>query len=137
MLNKRAAISIIRAQVASDGGKSIEELSSMLCNYSQESSYIWQTLNLKGYANKDFNIVSAIKAIIADKNSGFTFYVKPEGNSFVVYFNFKLKHARKQVSFHSFNPLLSRYVNKKHATKWDKNSSRQTCLELFEEVFLG
>lgn len=121
-LNRKVAINIIKAQIASDAAKGIYELS-----YDGEIH--------DNYNGKDKYIIRAIKTILKKKNTGFSFYVT-DGDIFgsiLVYFNFSLNGKFMQISFHSFNAKLFKYYlakNSTHEVVWDQKSSRKTARKL-------
>ena len=95
-----------------------------------------------GYALKDKAIVKAIELIRrGGKECGFRFFVTrcDDFNSpcFIVYFDFKIEGTRRQVSFHTFNKVVARYLKGCVNSKghWnDTNSSRKTCLDLLHST---
>lgn len=120
-LNKKVAVNIIKAQIASDAAKNINELS---CKGRVHNNY----------DGKDDYIIRAIKTIIKKRGTGFSFYVT-YGDIFaslIVYFNFKLNDKDMQISFHSFNDELLKYIqnNSAHAVEWDQKSSREAANSL-------
>ena len=94
----------------------------------------------RGYAVKDAFIKNAIKAILRNKQSGFTFYVTRKNfvdscgknnTSFVVYFNFRVNSERYQISFHSFDKELEKYLGGPCPTRWKKSrNSRESAVVL-------
>ena len=118
---------ICYAQIASDGGKGIDNLKIF-------APTIW----CKGYSAKDREILRAINLINAGKGYSVKYSVKYDhtsrrmGDCYIVYFTYKVDGCRKQVSFHSFNRLLEQYqvANNDHIVRWDGKSSRQNVLEL-------
>lgn len=114
---------IINAQVASDGGKGIEEIKYL-------APKIWE----QGYKVKDREIMRAINLIKNGNGFDVKFSVKRDyfskrmGQCYIVYFTFE---NRKQASFHSFNSALCDYVaTDLHIVRWDRNSSRNSILSL-------
>lgn len=50
---------------------------------------------------------------------------------FIVYFDFKINGKREQISFHSFDERLRKYVSKSKKTTWSKDrTSRKTAKDL-------
>ncbi len=130
MLDTYIAKCIIGAQVGSDAGKGIYQIS---------EADPWAADN--GYDAKDYYIRKAIKAVIRNKESGVYFYVTPDYEGvaeYIVYFNYKIDGVRKQISFHSFDKRLERYVtskSKKCKTSWTyKRDSRDNCVELYNYI---
>lgn len=122
---------IYKAQYYSDRAKGIELLDIPYENgaYSCDSQHC--------YRMKDINILHAIRQINKEKNSGFSFYVTVDNSGiadFLVYFNVFEDGKRKQISFHSFNVELKKYLkgSTSHKTKWDRKSSRKTCESFYK-----
>lgn len=127
-MNKKIAKAIILAQVASDGGKKIDDIAEI-------SLITWSA----GYSAKDRLIKSAIKDILRSRgHSIFSFYVTNDDSigSYLVYFNYRLNGERRQISFHTFGDYFWRFVtnNNTHHTRWDEGSSRANALELWNEI---
>lgn len=116
---------IYLAQAGSDAGKGIYELPA-------PDFKSWRD----GYAAKDRYILLAITAICREKSRDFRFSVNRGADqngqpSFIVYFDFKVCGKREQVSFHSFNNELWKYVRKSRKSTWSKDrSSRDTVCDL-------
>lgn len=137
--NKRIALDIIKAQVASDGGKFWK-------TPDDSDPVIWRvfvTSFKRGYDAKDQYIKSAISKIIAYRNSGFKYNVRRTLDqngypSYIIYFNFELNGERKQISFHSpsYNSWLEKYCSntRSNMITWDHKSSRNTAIELYEAI---
>lgn len=123
---------ICYAQIASDGGKSIETLK----NYNEK---IW----LQGYKAKDREIKRALELIESGNGFNVKYYIAKDyfsknlgGWVFIVYFNYKDSNGtRKQISFHSFNQELENKVNSNYVTRWDRNSSRENVIDLLEKRY--
>lgn len=137
MLNKYIAKYIILAQIASDGGK---KQNSVLARIAPLLPITKKYLK-KGYKNKDYCILEAIKAIQKNPNTGFRYHVKVDrtlssgAHVFIVYFNFKINGESYQVSFHCFSNLW-RYVNKQCVTRWKKkHSSKESIIKLAYHLF--
>lgn len=139
-MNKKVAFSIIRAQICSDAEKGDDFLYRGIKEL--EKNYLWEIDRKKGYRSKDYHIIQAISTIAKMPkkfDSGFRFHVKKDddfGGCYIIYFNFKLYGKRKQVSFHSFNKKMERFIHK-NQTRWDKGDSQLTCLELFKYMKEG
>ena len=120
------------AQIASDGGKSIR--TSLIRTEEEEMVY------LAGYSAKDTLILQAIQLIARSKDRTYRFSVTegPDQNgntSFIVYFDFKIEGKREQISFHSFNKKLRKFVKNSRASTWSKDtSSRETAIRLSRGV---
>ncbi len=123
-MDKNVAKAIINAQICSDAGKGLFEV---------ENSTLLELMRKKGYKGKDTQIFKAIEIINRKKNTGFYYSVITDKRYvalYIVYFNFKLNGKRKQVSFHSFDKRLHKYICPECKTHWDKKDSRQTVIEL-------
>lgn len=135
-LDKEIVRTIILTQVASDGGKGIRDIISLIPN----AYPVWEA----GYALKDTLINKAIK-LIDQSNSKIRYYISDLGKeqtmawgaqrTYIVYFNIKLEGHLYQVSFHSFNTHWRRRANvskKAHTYEcvWDEGDSRATCVDL-------
>jgi hypothetical protein len=136
-LNEAVARYIVYAQMASDAGKHTYCLQDMFTNKAMAYS-----LCEDRYWDKDQYIRRAIDIIIRSKShpTGFTFYVtKSEITSYLVYFTFKLHGKRYQISYHSYDPWLGRFKdsNPKIKIRWDRESSRDNCRYLYNELFLN
>ncbi len=122
------ALNIIKAQCYSDEAKGIY-------HWLQDEFNITSTDRCYCYGQKDLYIIKAINGILSGKNRDIRFYVTKctEINSYLVYFNFKIGAERRQISFHSFNNKLNRYLNGSQPCKthWDKKSSRDAAIELW------
>lgn len=130
--DKKIARAIILAQVASDGGKGIPDLKRVF----KEAYPVWKA----GYAAKDGYIHEAILRINKSKSSRFRYYVDfgDLEDSILVYFEYTFTDQdRIQVSFHSFDETLIRWMqkNKTHVVMtWDEGGelgdSRASCIVL-------
>lgn len=127
-MNRQVATNVYKAQVASDYAKRIYEI-----HYDEKIDAT--------YHGKDVYIIRAIETIIHKKNTGFSFYVTIDDVMsadrgcihYIVYFNFSIGGEKYQVSFHSLNAELGKYLKKDgtiHAVAWDEESSRDTCVLL-------
>ncbi len=124
-INKRVAEYILRAQNASDGGKRITELVD-----SKKS----RRDNCAGYMVKDMMIFRAIDLIVRNKSS-FKFAVVKDSEhvaNFIVYFETRINGEKYQVSFHSFNMGLAKYVARSFRTKWDYGDSRYSAKIIYK-----
>lgn len=141
-LDGRVAKAIILAQTASDGGKQLrkryklgqEEIIYSL--FGRESTKAYKN----GYKAKDAFVTAAIERIARNKNSGFRFFVtacnEKENARFLVYFDYYIEDKKFQISFHSRDDTLKKYLKgcKKSHTEWDKGNSRQNCIDLFYAI---
>lgn len=129
---------IILAQVASDAGKRIYDISPFSPSSLKREV---KTAERFGYKNKDKYIQNAIKIINTTPRCGINYWcVKtPDQNgydSMLTYFDIKLNGKRFQVSFHSpYNwTNLTSYNKKGRLTRWTKEleGSRNACIELLK-----
>lgn len=114
---KEIARAILAAQIASDLAK-FDKLN---------TSYFYQI--------KDSEIKNAIKLICISRSKKYRFSVqKGDITPYLVYFTMKSENSRErrlQVSFHSFSAGLEKYLSSASCrTRWDKNSSRQSAVEM-------
>ena len=136
--NKNIAELIVKAQLASDAGKSAyTDLDRNINRYTK------RTPDFMGYDVKVDLIAAAIKSINRCK-SVFNYWVTatPDQNgyaSILVYFTFKHEGKRYQISFH--NPYgkadkLLPYVGKGMPMRWNKSigGSRKAC-ELLASIY--
>lgn len=126
-MDMKIAQLLYSAQYASDCAKDI---------YRLNEEYVLSSRNIckySGYYYKDIFIAKAINEICKSRgNTNFSFYVcrDLEGIAkYLVYFNAKLNEIKYQVSFHSFDDSLTRFITKRniHKTKWDKKVSNEAC----------
>lgn len=128
-INKRVARSLVLAQVASDGGKNISYTRDILPPYSIAA---WEN----GYSDKDKYIRNAISTICdCHGMSGFSFSVQIDREckaDFLVYFTFRVDGKRRQISFHSYDGFLERFVDTsgRHHTRWNRKMVSLTVVEL-------
>ena len=129
------AYHILMAQVASDGGKDIKEIRSVL----PHSFKTWQG----GYRSKDYHILLAIKGILRSRDSVFRFRVSKVSDEdddemrrvFIAYFEFVDEQGiRRQISFHSFRKEVGKFVSDRMKIEWDRKSSRETAKFLAENL---
>ena len=121
-VNGKIASLVLRAQNASDGGKHM--------------SYFYNTQkgvtdNRASYAQKDRLIIAAINIINRGKSN--YKYAVVECNdftnpAFIVYFQTRIECENIQVSFHSFNHELSKFVKNSYRIKWDHECSRDSAV---------
>lgn len=126
-VNKKIAHAIVMAQVASDAGKGIHDLANLVSRPEYAMA--------KGYGAKDAYIIEALELIARNPKSGYHYYVvedKEHVAKFLVYFGFKVKGTKFQVSFHSFNDGLVPWLKRSQQTRWDRRGSRRAALRLAE-----
>lgn len=133
-IDKKIAESVILAQVASDGGKNIPDIQTILPTAYQA----WK----EGYPAKDRYIIKAINLINMSHHSKFRYYVVPGDikESILVYFDYRdLKGRKLQISFHTFNPKIEKWISKRkyprYTTEWTEESSREACLILRDIMY--
>lgn len=130
--NKEIAKLLIRAQNASNGGKS--------------KSLLGKTALAKqdyrnGYDVKDWLIAKAI-AKIANERSGFDFYIGRCSDNTdataIIYFTTKIDGRRVQMSFHTFGEwhYKNMYSNEDHVTRWStSNGSSLEVARLLKDAY--
>ena len=121
--NAKIAELILRIQNASDGGKNMRFFES------QKSA----TDNKAGYPQKDKLILEAIRLITSSKrNNDWKFAVTRSAvngnNCFIVYFQTRINGEKVQISFHSFNRELARFIGRSFRIKWDHANSRESAV---------
>ena len=124
-VNKEIAELLLRCQNASDGGKCIR----MLC-----SSKKSVTDNSHGYRAKD-TFIMLMLGMIADKNSesDFRFAVTPgDCTPYLVYIQTRIDGKKYQVSFHSLDRRLERFMRKSFRIKWDHGNSRDSAITIYK-----
>lgn len=130
MTHEEVAIAreIILAQVASDGGKGIEEIKKIL-----PGSF---PAFRDGYSAKDTHILKAISLIAKAHDSAFRFHVQYHDGDWspIVYFSYPACGNRIQVSFHvPYCKEIYRWIkkgNKGFFSRWDHLNSREACIKL-------
>lgn len=137
MLDKYISKQIILAQIASDGGKGLNDVLKRISSSVPLANLYFK----KGYETKDHCIINAIRAIQRNPASGFYYSVKVDrtlysgAHVFIVYFNFKLHNNAYQISFHTYSNMW-RYVNRHCVTRWKKKySSKEATIKLAYYVF--
>ncbi len=121
-MTKELATLLVLAQAASDNGKGIHSLSRCLKPALKKKASV-------GYPAKDFAINKAIMLIAKYHFSDVHFFVTEDQEhraKYLVYFDVKLSGERLQISFHSFNDSLRRFIkrNANSYTEWDVGYSR-------------
>ena len=122
--NAKVATLLIRAQCSSDGGKG---------NYTLVASRRSHRDNCAGYGNKDVMILDALR-LISQGGTKFKYSVicDPQGVAdYIVYFETRINGEKLQVSFHSFNPELEKYVRNSFRIKWDHSIARIAAVKIY------
>ena len=113
---------IVQAQIASDIAKD--------CYNDAYNKKAW-------YRLKDKSIYKACHEISKSHGkSDIKFSVQNDKDNianFIVYFNFKINNKKQQISFHTYNDKLERFVSP-YNTRWDKKCSRDAALLLWSET---
>ena len=140
-IQRQAILNIILAQIASDAGKGIFDISikDKRCDLAK----------IKAYDIKDRFILDAIKIIDSNPRCGVNYFVEstPDQNgyqSMLVYFDINFYGCRFQVSFHSPADKtslknLSQKGRKTHWIKRDSNTqigSREACEQMAQVLNL-
>lgn len=140
--DRYAARHIILAQSASDGGKYLRNdgdgsSRALIKSDPHACKRAWG----RGYAGKDAHVMCALRDIARRRGAcGIHYYVTVDHEGiakYLVYFTFKCEGERYQVSFHSFDGRLERFVkegDKSHHTRWDHGCSRDACRVLAAHV---
>jgi hypothetical protein len=122
---------IVHAQIASDGGKEIDDL----C-FTEGALKMSKMYYKKGYNAKDSCIRKAIKNINACKNSGVYYNIKEtyefRNTCYIIYFNFKIDGVRHQVSFHSFGKWKE---TPECSTRWNHKLDSRKTVELILKTY--
>lgn len=124
--DKKVAELILRTQNASDGGKHIQFFPD--CKKAVRD-------NCAGYGQKDSLILAAIKLIRGSDNSCFRYAVVIDRQRiarYIVYFETRIDDVKYQVSFHSFDTRLGRYICNSRYARWDKKSSRDSAVTIYK-----
>ena len=132
-MNKKAALNIVLAQVASDAGKGITAL------YDALPEKLWKEADKayqSAYAAKDELLERACLIVARHNDKDIRFFVTEDKQgitNFIIYFDIKIDGKRWQASFHSFGKKRwSKWAKSTVASRgnWDHKSSRATCLKL-------
>lgn len=133
-LNEACARYLILTQVASDGGKYIDDIIDILPG--SIGAYH------RGYKAKDEYLSKFLSLVTkVGPASGFHFYVTDGGiTPHLVYIWFRLNGRKRQVSFHSYDNALLKYKAYHHGrykTRWDRihDGSREACIDLANAIF--
>lgn len=132
-LNEACARYLILTQVASDGGKCIDDIIDILPG--SIGAYY------RGYKAKDEYLSKFLSLVTkVGPASGFHFYVTDgDITPYLVFVWFRLNGRKRQVSFHSYNDALLKYKThdcRRYATHWDKlHGSREACIDLANAIF--
>ena len=123
-INSRIATLILRSQNASDGGKHIDTLVTNRRSYRD---------NIAGYCVKDKYIIETI-CLISGHNTDFKYSVQKDHDGvayYLVYFEVRINGEKFQVSFHSYNHELLRFINRGFRMKWDHGDSRWSAMQIY------
>lgn len=132
-LNEACARYLILTQVASDGGKCIDDIINILPG--SIGAYH------RGYKAKDEYLSKFLSLVTkVGPASGFHFYVTDgDITPHLVFVWFRLNGRKRQVSFHSYDDALLKYKThdrRRYATHWDKlHGSREACIDLANTIF--
>lgn len=121
---------IVAAQVASDGGKGIEDEKIMFFAYRVYRS---------AYNAKDRAIEKAIRLLEENKCNGISYYIAAGDDKApaIVYFEIETMEGIKQISFHCFNNFITDRIGNGKQTSWDTMSSRENCKYLIDKYNLS
>lgn len=125
------AKTIVYIKVANNGAKNKKSLYKI----NKHSFGIWK----KGYKIKDDLILKTIILINKSNDSMFRYYISRDTikpNRYIVYFNFKLKNNKNgayrnyQVSFHTFDKRIKKYISykNKYVSKWKLSKAKPVYL---------
>ena len=136
-LNGKIVELVLRTQNASDGGKRKKGQNIMVISDTRRGIRD----NCGGYATKDNLMILAIE-MIAKNHTDWKYAVKigkdQNGHtSFIVYFQTKIMGEKVQISFHSFNNNLRKYVNNSFRIKWDHGCSRDSAVYAYNYYTCG
>lgn len=129
--DKKIALAIIKAQIASDAGKGVYSLYRAVDGNNTPCN--------KGYEMKEDLIEKAIRGIQTSQNSSFRYSCVWSGDYIITYFEYKNEEGRrKQISFHTPSREITRFLRsiansrKTRKTAWDGNEggSRDNCYDL-------
>lgn len=122
--DKKIAEAILRAQTASDGGKGKKYL---VCSKRSRRDYY------AGYNAKDRHIMTAIN-LINSGHSNYKFAVFRDTQrvaKYIIYFQTVINGEKVQISFHSFDSSLERFLDKSFRIKWDRRNSRDSAVKAY------
>lgn len=125
---------ILRTQNASDGGKHFG------CFYGSTRGI---RDNCAGYPQKDLFMVKAIELIAKNhKVCHWKYSVTRTRDDYgygcwIVYFQTRINGEKVQISFHTFNSTIDRYVKNSHRIKWDHGCSRDSAVTAYEYYTCG
>lgn len=140
-LNARIALEVVLAQICSDAGKGVEEVT--ITNERWLQGARWQ-----GYRAKTAHILRAVTLINSAPLGAWRYYIVKQADqngyqSVLVYFEHHSKECgRLQISFHTpFDGApraLRALVGRGRKTRWDKNfgGSREACKSLVSTLKL-
>lgn len=128
-MTKEMARLLVLAQASSDEGKNINRLSCLLPNRLYEKACC-------GYLMKDVCIYELIQLIAKHHQKDIHFFVTKDEqkvSKYIVYFDIVFGGNRCQISFHSFDGRLKRFLagSRKSHVEWACwESSRENAYEL-------
>lgn len=120
-MDKSIVLNILLAQVASDAAKGIG--SQLVSRSISKIRPLIDDARRNGYSAKDLYIKRAITKIAKSNNKDIRFSVIKDEEKvakFIVYFDFRLDGRREQVSFHSFDHSLEKFVKNSQRSSWIK-----------------
>ena len=120
-MDKGIVLDILLAQVASDAAKGIR--SQLVSRSISKIRPLIDEARRNGYSAKDVHVKRAITKIAKSNNKDIRFSVikdEEEVAIFIVYFDFRLDGRREQVSFHSFDHSLQKFVKNSERSSWIK-----------------
>lgn len=129
-MTKEMARLLVLAQAGSDEGKNISCLSELL------PKKLYEKAAWNGYVLKDICIYELVKLISRYPQKDIHFFVTKDEqkvSKYIVYFDVVFGGNRRQISFHSFDGRLKRFLNgsRKSHVKWACwESSRENAYEL-------
>lgn len=134
LLTKELATLLVLAQAASDEGKRIYSLSSCLQPNLRRKAEA-------GYPAKDKAIAQALSLVAKYHTNDVHYYVicDAEGKAkYLVYFDLNIGGKRRQISFHSFDDNLEKFIkkNERSHTEWDQGDCRAVAFEIAKKFRL-
>ena len=134
-INKKIASLLIRTRNCSDGGKD-----RMCMNPVSRTA---KRDNCHGYRGKEdylllaINMISRNRKTVAFKyavvyNTEDDYYNAP---LYIVYFSTHINGVPYQISFHSYDLRLERYVRKSFRIKWDRENGLESVKKIYSHYF--
>lgn len=130
-MTRELAKLLILAQASSDAGKGIWTLSNTLQEKLQKKAW-------NGYPEKDRAIYSMVSILSVHPRKDIHFFIVRDAEkvaNYLVYFDFLLNGQKVQVSFHSYDERLKKFLkgSRKSCTEWrEELVSRDVCFALAE-----